>query len=70
MGGRLVPETMAVIDPHYDEGYVGIQTVMFGPTSATRGVTGTETISTEFVPITVVREFTKIYAHTFMTLLG
>jgi hypothetical protein len=31
---------------------------------------GTETISTEFVPISVVREFTKIYAHTFMTLLG
>ena len=48
----------------------GIQTVMFGPTSAARGVTETETISTEFAPVSFVREFTKIYAHTFMTLLG
>ena len=55
----------------FDAGYAcsrGIQTVMFGPSSAARGVT--ETISTEFVPISVVREFTKIYAHTFLTLLG
>jgi acetylornithine deacetylase/succinyl-diaminopimelate desuccinylase-like protein len=67
------PAPVGTVQFSFDAGYAcsqGIQTVMFGPTSAARGVTGTETISTEFVPISVVREFTKIYAHTFMTLLG
>jgi acetylornithine deacetylase/succinyl-diaminopimelate desuccinylase-like protein len=67
------PAPVGTVQFSFDAGYAcsqGIQTVMFGPTSAARGVTGTETISTEFVPISAVREFTKIYAHTFMTLLG
>ena len=69
--GRLPP--IATAPYTFDAGYAcsqGIQTVMFGPSSAARGVTGTETMSTEFVPVSVVREFTKIYAHAFMTLLG
>jgi acetylornithine deacetylase/succinyl-diaminopimelate desuccinylase-like protein len=67
------PASVGTVPFSFDAGYAcsqGIQTVMFGPTSAARGVVGTETISTEFVPVSVVREFTKIYAHTFMTLLG
>jgi len=67
------PASVGTVPFSFDAGYAcsqGIQTVMFGPTSAARGVTGTETISTEFVPVSAVREFTKIYAHTFMTLLG
>jgi acetylornithine deacetylase/succinyl-diaminopimelate desuccinylase-like protein len=57
----------------FDAGYAcsqGIQTVMFGPSSQALGVKGTETISTEFVPVRVVRDFTKIYAHALMTLLA
>jgi succinyl-diaminopimelate desuccinylase len=67
------PASVGTVQYSFDAGYAcsqGIQTVMFGPSSAARGVAGTETISTEFVPVSVVREFTKIYAQTFMTLLG
>jgi succinyl-diaminopimelate desuccinylase len=66
------PASIGTVRYSFDAGYAcskGIQTVMFGPSSAARGVTGTETISTEFVPVSVVREFTKIYAHAFLKLL-
>lgn len=67
------PVTVGTARYTFDAGYAcsrGIQTVMFGPSSEALGATGTETISTEFVPVRVVREFTKIYAHAFMSLLG
>ena len=67
------PATIGTARYTFDAGYAcsrGIPTVMFGPSSEALGVKGTETISTEFVPIRVVRDFTKIYAHAFMSLLS
>jgi acetylornithine deacetylase/succinyl-diaminopimelate desuccinylase-like protein len=57
----------------FDAGYAcsrGIPTVMFGPTFHAGRVHGSEIVATEFVPLSQVHTFTKVYAHTILSLLS
>jgi acetylornithine deacetylase/succinyl-diaminopimelate desuccinylase-like protein len=54
----------------YDAGYAnsrGVPTVMFGPPSGTRREAGSAVLSAEYVPVSEVLDFTKIYAHAILT---
>jgi succinyl-diaminopimelate desuccinylase len=56
----------------FDAGYAnyrGIPTVMFGPSSRPQHRTGREVLASEFVPLSEVHDFAKIYALTILTLL-
>jgi len=68
-GGR--PE-IGYVGYTFDAGYAcskGIPTVMFGPTFHGGRVHGAEIVATEFVPLSQVRLFTKVYAHAIMALV-
>jgi len=57
----------------FDAGYPnyrGIPTVMFGPSAGMRRLAGSDVLATELIPISEVRDFTKIYAHTILSLLA
>jgi acetylornithine deacetylase/succinyl-diaminopimelate desuccinylase-like protein len=50
----------------YDAGYAnsrGVPTVMFGPPSGTRREAGSAVLAAEYVPVSEVLDFTKMYAH-------
>lgn len=56
----------------FDAGYAnyrGIPTVMFGPSAGLRKLAGNDVLATEFMPLSEVRDFTKIYAHAILSLL-
>ena len=48
----------------------GIPTVMFGPAGPVRRTQGADVLATEFIAVSEVRDFTKIYAHTILSLLA
>ena len=57
----------------FDAGYAnyrGIPTVMFGPSSGVKRTAGRSVLEAEFVPVSEVRDFTKIYAHSILSLLS
>jgi acetylornithine deacetylase/succinyl-diaminopimelate desuccinylase-like protein len=57
----------------FDAGYAnarGIPTVMFGPSAPVRRTEGADVLATEFVPVSAVRDFTRIYALALLSLLG
>ena len=57
----------------FDAGYAnyrGIPTVMFGPSAGEHRHGGRGVLTTELVPLSEVRDFTKIYAHTILSLLA
>jgi acetylornithine deacetylase/succinyl-diaminopimelate desuccinylase-like protein len=57
----------------FDAGYAnarGIPTVMFGPSAPARRTEGAEVLATEFVPLSAVRDYTKIYARALLACLG
>lgn len=56
----------------FDAGYAnhrGVPTVMFGPPTRRRPESGPEVLASEFVQVSEVLDFTKIYAHTLLTTL-
>jgi acetylornithine deacetylase/succinyl-diaminopimelate desuccinylase-like protein len=68
------PPEVGYVRYAFDAGYAnfrGIPTVMFGPTSPSAArTTAREVLATEFIPISSVRDFAKIYAHAMLSLLG
>lgn len=57
----------------FDAGFAnhrGIPTVMFGPSSDIQRTAGSKVLEPEFVPVAEVQDFTKIYAHAMLSLLG
>jgi len=57
----------------FDAGYAnsrGIPTVMFGPPTQRRRETGPDVLASEFVPVSEVWDFTKIYAQAILSILG
>jgi hypothetical protein len=57
----------------FDAGYPtsrGIPTVMFGPANEALRAAGRDVLATEFIPLSTVRDFTLIYAHAILRLLG
>ena len=57
----------------FDAGYAnfrGVPTVMFGPSTRHRGQHGRTVLATELIPISEVRDFTKVYAHAILSLLA
>lgn len=66
------PPEVGYVGYTFDAGYAcaqGIPTVMFGPTFHAGRVHGSEIVATEFVPLSQVRTFAKVYAHAIMSLL-
>ena len=43
---------------------------MFGPAGPGRRTQGSDVLATEFIPVSEVRNFTKIYAHTILRLVA
>jgi acetylornithine deacetylase/succinyl-diaminopimelate desuccinylase-like protein len=57
----------------FDAGYPtsrGIPTVMFGPANQGLRSGGRGVLATEFIPLSIVRDFALIYAHAILTMLG
>lgn len=57
----------------FDAGYAnfrGIPTVMFGPPTQRRRETGPDVLASEFVPVSEVWDFAKIYAQAILSILG
>lgn len=66
------PPEIGYVPYAFDAGYAnyrGIPTVMFGPSSGGRRTGGRDVLATELIPISEVRDFAKIYAHTVLSLL-
>jgi acetylornithine deacetylase/succinyl-diaminopimelate desuccinylase-like protein len=67
------PPEMGYAPFAFDAGYAnarGIPTVMFGPSGPRRRTAGADVLRTELIPVSEVRDFTKIYAHALLTLLA
>jgi acetylornithine deacetylase/succinyl-diaminopimelate desuccinylase-like protein len=67
------PPEMGYVPFAFDAGYAnarGIPTVMFGPSAPARRTEGADVLATEFVPLSAVRDFTKIYARALLACLG
>jgi hypothetical protein len=43
---------------------------MFGPSAPVRRTEGADVLATEFVPVSAVRDFTRIYALAILSLVG
>jgi acetylornithine deacetylase/succinyl-diaminopimelate desuccinylase-like protein len=57
----------------FDAGYAnarGIPTVMFGPSAPAERTEGAEVLATEFIPVSAVRDFARIYALTLLSFVG
>jgi acetylornithine deacetylase/succinyl-diaminopimelate desuccinylase-like protein len=70
---RGQPPEIGPVPFAFDAGYPtsrGIPTVMFGPANQVLRSGGRDVLATEFIPVSIVNEFTRIYAHTILSLLG
>ncbi len=70
---RGQPPEIGPVPFAFDAGYPtsrGIPTVMFGPANQVLRAGGRDVLATEFIPVSIVRDFTRIYAHTILSLLG
>ncbi|MBI4278572.1 MAG: M20/M25/M40 family metallo-hydrolase [Armatimonadetes bacterium] len=67
------PPEVGYVPYAFDAGYAnfrGIPTVMFGPSARAVRVRGRDVVATEFIPVSEVRDFTKIYAAAILSLLA
>jgi acetylornithine deacetylase/succinyl-diaminopimelate desuccinylase-like protein len=70
---RGAPPWIGYVPYAFDAGYAnfrGVPTVMFGPPTRSRRESGPDVLASEFVPLSEVWDFTKIYAQAILSTLG